>query len=151
MKIEETLKNRPSSLPGRLTNDKNKGSGADVKVFRNKLMQVEYDNYTEKLNSLAERIFEQSKKLEKQMDIREYVVYKRFISEFLNEYVNNSYKFSKQTMMDRRGRYRTFSMVKKINSELDNLANELLSEQKDNFKVLKSLDYIKGLILDIFL
>jgi uncharacterized protein YaaR (DUF327 family) len=150
VKIEETLNNRPGLL-GKVATEYRKEIKSDVNIFRNKLIQAEYDNITEKLSDLAEKIFVQGKKLEKRMDIKEYVVYKRFISEFLNEYVNNSFKFSKQRMMDRRGRYRTFSIVKKINDELDELAGNLLNGQKDNLKVLKSLDYIRGLILDMLL
>lgn len=150
MKIEETLNNRPGLL-SKIAVEHRKEIRSDANVFRNNLIQAEYDNITEKLSDLAERIFDQGKKLEKRMDIKEYVVYKRFISEFLNEYVNNSFRFSKQRMMDRRGRYRTFSIVKKINDELDELANNLLNGQKDNLKVLKSLDYIRGLILDMLL
>jgi len=150
VKIEETLNNRPNLLGMSIT-DTRKETEAGIKVFHGKLIQAEYENYTDKLNHLADRIFEQGKKLEKRVDIKEYVVYKRFISEFLNEYLSNSHKFSKQSMMDRRGRYKSFSIVKKINSELDNLAKDLLCNQKDNLKVLKSLDYIRGLILDMLL
>ncbi|HHV95324.1 MAG TPA: YaaR family protein [Clostridiaceae bacterium] len=150
MKIDETLNSRPK-VYGNLTSDYKKVTGNNVKSFESRLIQAEYDNYSEKLNDLAERIFEQGKKLEKRMDIREYIVYKRYISEFLNEYVNNTFKFSKQRMMDRRGRYRTYSVIKKINYELDELANELLKDQKDNFKILKRLDCIRGLILDMLL
>lgn len=150
MKIEETLNNRPGVL-GKLTTDYKKGTGNNVKTFESKLVQAEYNNYSEKINDLAEKIFEQGKKLEKRMDIKEFIVFKRFISEFLNEYVNNTFKFSKQRMMDRRGRYRTYSVIKKINYELDELANDLLKEQKDNFKILNRLDCIRGLILDMLL
>jgi len=150
VKIDETLNSRPK-VYGNLTSDYKKVTGNNVKSFESRLIQAEYDNYSEKLNDLAERIFEQGKKLEKRMDIREYIVYKRYISEFLNEYVNNTFKFSKQRMMDRRGRYRTYSVIKKINYELDELANELLKDQKDNFKILKRLDCIRGLILDMLL
>ncbi|HOJ09187.1 MAG TPA: YaaR family protein [Clostridiales bacterium] len=150
MKIEETLNNRPN-LTGMVISDVKKEVEADNKTFQGSLKQAEYKSYEEKLNQLADRIFEQSKKLEKRMDIKEYIVYKRSISEFMNEFLNNSYKFSRQNMMDRRGNYRTYSVVKKINSELDVLAKDLLENQQDKLKVLQRLDYIRGLILDMLM
>jgi hypothetical protein len=121
------------------------------RIFQGKLKQAEYENYSDKLNHLADKVFEQGKKLGKRTDIKEYVAYKRFVSEFLNEYLSNSHKFSKHKMMDRRGRYRVFSIVKNINSELDNLAKDLLSDQRDNINALKRIDCIRGLILDMLI
>ena len=39
---------------------------------------------------------------------------------------------------------------KKINQTLDELAEELLNEEKDHISILSKIDEIKGLILDIF-
>jgi uncharacterized protein YaaR (DUF327 family) len=53
--------------------------------------------------------------------------------------------------LDRRGRHKVFAVIKKVNEELDDLTREVLTDEKDRIKILKKLDDIKGLILDLFL
>ncbi len=128
-------------------------SRKEIKVgdsgFQGRLHQAEYVNYKGRLDQLAEQIFLQGKKVKKKVDIRELMSYKRLISEFLNEFMDNSYKFSKQSTLDRRGRYRVYSIIKKINRGLDNLTEDILNGQKDNLRILQQLDDIRGLILDL--
>ena len=78
-------------------------------------------------------------------------VYKKLISEFFDETVNNSHKFTKQNFLDRRGRHRVYAVVKTVNKELDELTNDVLNSEKDNIKILKRLDDIRGMILDIIM
>ena len=53
--------------------------------------------------------------------------------------------------MDRRGRHRIYSTVKKINKNLEELTQEILKSEKDHLKILAKIEDIRGLILDIFL
>jgi len=128
-----------------------KGTEVEDLSFKGRLHEAEYGNYKGKLDMLAEQIFEQGKKVEKRTNIKELIAYKRLISDFLNEYMNNSYKFSKQSSLDKKGRYKVYSIIKKINQELDNLAEDILDDQKGNFNVLQRLDDIRGLLLDLLM
>lgn len=134
---------------GQLEDRKSMGSGD--RDFQGQLRQAGYENYKGKLEQLAQKVFEQGKVVEKRMSIEELLIYKRLVSEFMNEFLSNSHKFLKQSVLDRRGRYRVYSIIKKINQHLDQLAEDMLSSQKDNLKVLKRLDDIKGLILDLLM
>ena len=58
------------------------------------------------------------------------------VKEFLNEVVYRSHKFSRENFLDRRGRHRVYGMTRRINEKLDELAEELLSDEK-----LSSLEY----------
>jgi len=150
LKIEDTPGNRSklmdvSQIEGR------KGTEVEDLSFKGRLHEAEYGNYKGKLDMLAEQIFEQGKKVEKRTNIKELIAYKRLISDFLNEYMNNSYKFSKQSSLDKKGRYKVYSIIKKINQELDNLAEDILDDQKGNFNVLQRLDDIRGLLLDLLM
>ena len=103
----------------------------------------------ERIMGLMERIFEQGKKVGDKVEIKELMYYKKLISEFLNEVIDGSYKFSKQNFLDRRGRHRVYAIIKKINKELELLTQDVLSKENDNLGILKRLDDIRGLILDI--
>lgn len=115
------------------------------------MKKLEFKNYEERIRVLADKIQSQGKKLEKKADIRDLKVYKQLISEFLDEAVSHSHSFTKKSFLDRRGRHRVYAIIKKINEELIELTNEVLKSEQDNLSILKKLDDIRGLILDLLL
>lgn len=150
MKVSETL-SQSSSVASVAGSAERKASEIKGESFQSQLKRVEGQNIEERINLLVQGIVEQGEKLSQRTDIRELKKYKKLISEFLDETVGNSRKFSKESFLDRRGRYKVFATVKKINEELDGLTKDVLSEEKDNIKILQRLDDIRGLILDITL
>lgn len=104
-----------------------------------------------RLNELMECITRQGKRLEKKADIKELRIYKKYVSQFLNEALSASHEFTKQNVLDRRGRSRVYAVIKKVDEKLALLAEQVLSSEKDNLKIVSLLDSIKGLILDIML
>lgn len=84
------------------------------------------------------------------MDVKDLQEYRKLIKEFINEIAAHSHEFSRENFLDRKGRHRVYGIVKKINETLDELAEELLSEEKDRISILSKIDEIRGLILDIF-
>ncbi|MCX7747340.1 MAG: YaaR family protein [Clostridia bacterium] len=148
MKVQESF-NKPSNITNVVGKDDRKISDSRETGFQNHLKQVEERSLDERLHELVSKITEQGEKLSKKIDIRELKIYKKMISEFLDEALGNSQKFSKQSILDRRGRHKVYALIKKINTELDNLTKDVLSEEKDNIKILQRLDDIRGLILDI--
>lgn len=119
--------------------------------FASQLRKLETINYEEKIRTLADKIQSQGKKLEKKADIRDLKVYKQLISEFLDEAIAHSHKFTKKNYLDRRGRHRVYAIINKINQELIELTNEVLKAEQDNLSILKKLEDIRGLILDLLL
>lgn len=120
-------------------------------TFHNNLKQAEGTEYEEHIRDLAQKIADQGEKLGKKVDIRELKIYKALISEFLDEAVGSSMKFSKQSLLDRRGRHKVYALIKNVNTELDALTKDVLSGEKDNISILKRIDDIRGLILDMTL
>lgn len=103
----------------------------------------------EKLTSMMQDIDAQGKKLGEHMDIRDMKKYRTLVKDFINEVVNRSHKFSRENFLDRRGRHRVYGMVRLVDKNLDDLAQELVKDEKDNIKVLGKVDDIRGLLLDI--
>ena len=83
------------------------------------------------------------------MDIRDMKKYRGLIREFMNEVVFRSHKFSRENFLDRRGRHRVYGLIKLIDSNLDELAQELVKDEKDHIAILSKIGEIRGLILDI--
>ena len=86
----------------------------------------------EKLSGLMDEITEQGKKISEHMDIRDMKKYRGLVKDFMNEVVNRSHKFSRENFLDRRGRHRVYGLVKLVDKNLDDLAGELVKEEKDH-------------------
>lgn len=150
MKIREGL-NSSTNIAEVSGGDQKKPSDVSGNAFYSQLKRVEEHNAEERIKYLVNQITEQGEKLGKKVDVRELKIYKKLISEFLDETLNNSQKFSKESFIDRRGRHRVYATVKKINSELEELTKDVLSAENDNIKILQRIEDIRGLILDVSL
>ena len=113
------------------------------------MSSLEEEGLQARLSLMMEDITMQGKKLGKHMDVRDMRQYRKLIQEFMNEIVNRSHKFSRENFLDRRGRHRVYGMVKRVNVALDELAGELIKEEKDHLGILAKIDEIRGMLLDI--
>lgn len=122
-------------------------SGEDFKFTL--MSSIEEAGLSERLSVMMQEITMQGEKLGKHMGVRDMKHYRRLIQEFMNEIVNRSHKFSRENFLDRRGRHRVYGMIKRVNVVLDELAGELIKEEKDTLAILSKVDEIRGLLLDI--
>ena len=110
---------------------------------------IENNELQEKLSSLMKDIEEQGNKIAKHMDIKDMKGYRNLVKEFMNEVTAGSHAFSRENFLDRRGRHRVYGIIKEVDKSLDDLAQELLKEEKDNLAILNTIDDIRGMLLDI--
>ena len=104
---------------------------------------------TENVHERMQEITEQGEKIAKHMDIKDMRKYRQLVKDFLNEVVNRSHKFSRENFLDRRGRHRVYGIVKLVDKNLDELAGELVKEEKNHIEIVGRIDDIRGLLLDI--
>lgn len=102
-----------------------------------------------KVDALMQDITVQGNRIAEHMDIRDMKHYRALIKDFLNEVVYRSHKFSRENFLDRKGRHRVYGIVKLIDSNLDELAQALVSDEKDHISILAKIGEIRGLLLDI--
>ena len=76
--------------------------------------------------------------------------YRELIKSLLNEVVYRSHQFSRENFLDRRGRHRVYGIIRLVDKNLDELAEELMKDEKDNISILSKIGEIEGLLLDIF-
>jgi uncharacterized protein YaaR (DUF327 family) len=103
----------------------------------------------EKVDALMEDITAQGNRIAEHMDIRDMKKYRGLVKDFLNEVVYRSHKFSRENFLDRKGRHRVYGIIRLIDSNLDELAGELVSDEKDHLAILAKIGEIQGLLLDI--
>ena len=54
-----------------------------------------------------------------------------------------------ENFLDRRGRHRVYGIIRQVDKNLDDLAQELMKEEKDHLAILGKIDDIRGLLIDI--
>ena len=110
---------------------------------------IEDADLQSKVERLLKDINVQGKLIARHMDIREMKRYRGLIKDFLNEIVNRSHKFSRENFLDHRGRHRVYGIIRLIDQNLDELAQELVEDEKNQIDILSRIGEIEGLLLDI--
>lgn len=142
MRINEVTQSTPVEAP--------KQTAEADGVFKFVLAShIEDAGLQEKVNALMNEIAEQGKKISKKTDVRDMKRYRQLIKDFINEVVYRSHEFSRENFLDRRGRHRVYGIIRLIDKNLDELAAELIKDEKDNISILNLVGEIRGLLLDI--
>lgn len=111
---------------------------------------IEESQLQEKLAGLMEEITGQGQKLAKRRDVKDMKHYRGLVKDFLNEIITHSHSFTRENFLDRRGRHRVYGIIRLVDENLDQLAQELMKDEKDNLAILNKIGEIRGLLLDIF-
>ncbi|MCM1027403.1 MAG: YaaR family protein [Roseburia sp.] len=111
---------------------------------------IEEAELQSRLQGLMEEITMQGERLAKRRDVKDMKHYRGLVKEFLNEVVTRSHSFSRENFLDRRGRHRVYGIIRLVDENLDQLAQELMKDEKDNLAILNKIGEIRGLLLDIF-
>ena len=113
------------------------------------ISHVEENELQARLTSMMEAITMQGDKLAKKRDIKDMKRYRGLIKEFMNEIVNRSHEFSRENFLDKRGRHRVYGIIRLVDENLDQLAQELMKDEQDHLAILSKIGEIRGLLLDI--
>ena len=139
--------NQTGSIPGiETTPQVEKGDGSFKFTLAS---QIQEASLQEKVNGMLTDISLQGQILSKHMNIKDMKKYRQSIKEFLNEVVYRSHKFSRENFLDRRGRHRVYGIIRLIDENLDELAQELMKEESNQLDILGKIGEIEGLLLDI--
>jgi len=103
-----------------------------------------------RLSGLMEEISKEGEKLAKRRDVKDMRRYRSLVKEFMNEVVTRSHSFSRENFLDRRGRHRVYGIIRLVDENLDQLAQELMKDEQDHLAILNKIGEIRGLLLDIF-
>lgn len=113
------------------------------------ISNIEEKDLQERLKTMMQDITEQGDRISKHMDIKDMKRYRELVKGFMNEITSRSHHFSRENFLDRRGRHRVYGIIKLVDKNLDDLAAELMKEEKDHLAIVGKIDDIRGLLLDI--
>ena len=143
MKVNATMAPAPVETPTQVT----QSDGTFKFTLASHIQEADLQA---KLNTLMEEITMQGDRIAKRKDIRDMKKYRGLIKDFMNEIINRSHQFSRENFLDRRGRHRVYGIIRLVDQTLDELAQELVKDEKDNLAILAKIGEIRGLLLDIF-
>ena len=112
--------------------------------------KLEDTDLAERLNLMMQDIIQQGERISKKNDIKDMQRYRILIKDFMNEVVTRSHAFSRENFLDRKGRHRVYGIIRQVDKELDELAQELVKNETDHIGILAKIGQIQGLLLDIF-
>ena len=111
--------------------------------------KIDDEGLKERLQVMIQDITQQGKQIGKKHDIRDMQRYRTLIKGFLNEIVSRSHAFSRENFLDKKGRHRVYGIIRLVDESLDELARELLKDEKDTIAIMGQIGTIEGLLLDI--
>lgn len=141
----------PASIIDKRGKDKNIGrSSIETKGFPNIFEQYQKEDLQKELDELLEKIDVIGQRLVKNFSIYDLKEYKGLLTRFISEVNSRSYKLVVETSWTRQGRPKVYQRVEEINNELEELTQLFMAKQKDQIKILKKLDNIRGILVDIY-
>jgi uncharacterized protein YaaR (DUF327 family) len=102
-----------------------------------------------RLDNLISEITQSGTRLAEHMDIKDMRRYRGLVAGFINEVVTHGHQFTRENYLDQRGRHRVYGIIRMVDKNLDDLAAELISSERDQIAILDKVDEIRGLLLDI--
>ncbi len=146
MKVEN--KNIRIQLKNR---DALKKTGKNSSGFKTELLNINRGEINNRLDELLLIIDEQGEKLKKSLDQKDLVEYRRSVREFLR-FVQKEYARTKQTFSwDQRGNVKTYTIMEKVDQNLEELYKLFMEEQSDVLQIVGKLDEIRGFLLDLYI
>lgn len=137
------------TLPGK-TERTEKVLGLRQKNFQDVFQEQDPAVLQEKLEALLKKLDDLGQRLVKNFSVYDLVDYKETLKSFLRDTLKNAFGLKEETSYSRRGRPKIYQHIEVINQELEDLSKLVLEQQRDPVKLLKKLDSIRGLLVDLY-
>ncbi len=147
MRINSSNLNRNKQI----NNLVSKTESLEKSSFQEKLEAVNEENIRERLDSLLDYVDQYGEKLKETMDKKDLQAYKEQVKEFL-QIIQEEFARTKQSFSwDNQGNLKTYMIIEKINHEMEILQEEFIQDQADVLEVVRKIDEIRGLLLDLYI
>ena len=147
MRINSSNLNRDKQINNLISRTESPGKSS----FQQKLEAVNEENIRERLDSLLDYVDQYGDKLKETMDKEDLQAYKAQVKEFL-QIIQKEFARTKQSFSwDNQGNLKTYMIIEKINHEMEMLQEEFIQDQADVLEVVRRIDEIRGLLLDLYI
>ncbi len=104
----------------------------------------------EQLEELLKKIDEQGARLTNTPTYDELKEYRTLVKEFVGEAVSRMYSLHTSAGWDRMGRQKVYTTVRKIDRELEDMAEDIRLGQADALTIVARQDAIRGMLVDLY-
>lgn len=147
------MKINPFAAPGSQLISDTEGNARPVSAqgrFTADLAQTQEKLSRRRLDQLLGEITAQGKRLSQTPTYSELKAYRTLVSKFLGEAVGQMYVVDSQAGWDRHGRHKMYTTIKKIDSELSQLTEDVRQGQERQLSIAARLDGIRGMLVDLY-
>ncbi|MEW5946259.1 MAG: YaaR family protein [bacterium] len=150
MKVEKADRRKPRgvSAPGAKTaKAPAKGGRAS---FRKALLVQRRGDIRAELDALMGKIEAQAREIERTLTFETLNVYSELVRKFVQIAVNELFEVEEELSIGPTGKQKSMILVKKINAELEEMAEEFLNRQANLLSFMGRIDGIRGLLIDLY-
>ncbi len=104
----------------------------------------------EELKALKGEIEEKGDMLLDQLTWERFLDYRASVKEFMEIFVKENHMLKETTGMGVKGRQKVYTLIDKVDKELDKLANAVLEGEDGRIEAMASITEIRGLLMDVF-
>ncbi len=148
IKIDGMSTSGPSVTVLRMNDERTREADWD---FSSELLDQEEALSAEQLEKLMRQIDDQGARLSRTPTYEELRSYRSLIQRFVGEAVNNMYELKNQSGWDRMGRRKVYTVVRKIDKKLEEMAEQIRLGQATQLSIIESHDAIRGLLVDLYM
>ena len=120
-------------------------------AFASELEDQQGNMTREQLQQMLEEIDAQGQKLTNTPTYDELKSYRSLIKNFVGTVVAQMYAVNTQAGWDRMGRQKVYTTVRKIDRELENMAEKIRLGQTKQLDIVASHDAIRGMLVDLYM
>ncbi len=140
---------RSSFLVGE--HEANSKVGRKTSPFSSELTHSQDEISLDRLNELLEKIDKQGAKLTQTPTYSELKSYRDLVKTFVGEAVSRMYTINSQTGWDRQGRQKVYTTIKKVDTVLESMTEEIRTGQATNLSIVAKQDAIRGMLVDMYM
>ena len=137
-----TMTNRERAMSGRI-------AGVDTS-FSAELNDQERSLTREELEQLLKKIDEQGARLTNTPTYDELKSYRTLVKDFVGEAISRMYSLHTSAGWDRLGRQKVYTTVRRIDEELEAMAEHIRLGQADPLTIVAGQDAIRGMLVDLY-
>ena len=137
-----TMTSRERSMHGRV-------AGVDTS-FSTELTDQDRSLTREELERLLKKIDEQGARLTNTPTYDELKAYRTLVKDFVGEAVSQMYALHTSAGWDRLGRQKVYTTVRRIDEELETMAEHIRLGQTDPLTIVAGQDAIRGMLVDLY-
>jgi hypothetical protein len=114
------------------------------------LMQKQQEERTqEELKRKLEDIRLQGERLSRSMTVRELILYRQMVKDFLEDTLKRGIGLKETRGWDRRGRGKRYKLLEEVDAMLVSMGEELLQSEEGRIELLRKVGEIRGMLINL--